>query len=212
MADHTDVSAPRRRGRPPKGQQDKRSLIEDAARAEFLEVGYAAASMRAIARRADVDPALVRHYFTNKAELFAAAVQLPVRPDLILAPVVEGPIEGLGNRLITGVLAAWDNPDIRARALPLFRSVLGEDGVGRTLPEFIVGELIGRIADRLDTPDSPGAPSADERAGLVAAQMVGVIAARYLVRLEPLASLPAERVVGLIGPVLQGYLTGPLDA
>ena len=204
MAEHTDVAAPRRRGRPRKGQQDRRALIEEAARAEFLEVGYAAASMRAIARRAGVDPALVRHYFSDKADLFAVAVRLPVRPDLSLGPVMDGPLETLGDRLVATLIAAWDTPDIRERAIPLFRSVIGEDGFGRTLPEFIVGELIGRIADRLDTRDAP------ERASLVASQMIGVIAARYLVRLEPLASLPAAQVVARIGPVVQGYLTGPL--
>lgn len=207
MVEHTDVTTPRRPGRPRKGREDRRSRIEDAARAEFLEAGYAGASIRAIARRAEVDPALVRHYFTDKAELFAAAVSLPVRPDVILGSVIDGPIEGLGERLVGRLLEAWDTPEIRERAIPLFRSAIGQDGAARSLPEFIVGELIGRIEDRLD---AIGDSSAAERAGLVASQMVGLIAARYLVRLEPIASLPPERIVTLVGPVLQGYLTGPL--
>jgi hypothetical protein len=40
--------------------------------------------------------------------------------------------------------------------------------------------------------------------------VVGMVMARYVVRIEPLASLPAERVVAIVGPVLRHYLTEPL--
>lgn len=211
MAERTESAAPRRRGRPPKGHESRRASIEEAARAEFLESGYAATSMRAIARRAEVDPALIRHYFADKAELFAAAVRLPARPDLILDLVMDGPIDTLGSRLIGALLAAWDDPEIRTRALPLFRSVIDAEGVGRTLPEFVVGKLMVRIADRLEVHDGSGEASAADRASLIASQVIGLIAARYLIRLEPLASLPAADVVARVGPVVQTYLTGPIE-
>ncbi|HET8768799.1 MAG TPA: helix-turn-helix domain-containing protein, partial [Pedococcus sp.] len=50
------------RGRRP-GGADTRAGIVAAARAEFAENGYDATSLRAVARRAEVDPALVHHYF-----------------------------------------------------------------------------------------------------------------------------------------------------
>lgn len=41
-----------------------------AARAEFLEKGYNGARMEAIARRADINKALLHYYFRNKERLF----------------------------------------------------------------------------------------------------------------------------------------------
>jgi hypothetical protein len=51
---------------------------------------------------------------------------------------------------------------------------------------------------------------ADVRAQLLATQMIGLIAGRYLLRLEPLASMPSEEVVRWMAPNLQRYLDGPL--
>ena len=44
----------------------------------------------------------------------------------------------------------------------------------------------------------------------VASQLVGIVVLRYLLVVEPLASMPAERLVATYAPVLQGYLSGPL--
>jgi hypothetical protein len=40
--------------------------------------------------------------------------------------------------------------------------------------------------------------------------MLGLGLARYLLRIEPLASMDPEDVVAMIGPTVQRYLTGPL--
>ena len=47
---------------------------------EFAEKGYDGASVRGIARAADVDPALVHHYFGTKEQVFVAAMELPFEP------------------------------------------------------------------------------------------------------------------------------------
>src|SRR3954451_713662 len=94
----------RPRGRRPAGG-DTRGSILSAARDEFAERGYDGASIRAVARRADVDPALVRHYFSDKAELFAAGmVPAEVDPADLVARVTAGGVDGLGERLLTTVL------------------------------------------------------------------------------------------------------------
>jgi hypothetical protein len=41
--------------------------------------------------------------------------------------------------------------------------------------------------------------------------MVGLAMARYIVKIEPIASLPREAVVAAIGPTIQRYLAGPVD-
>ncbi|MCW3035952.1 MAG: transcriptional regulator, TetR family, partial [Actinobacteria bacterium] len=53
-----------------------RAAILAAARAAFVEEGYERPSLRGIARRAGVDPALIHHYFKGKADLFTEALKL----------------------------------------------------------------------------------------------------------------------------------------
>src|SRR5579859_5827900 len=62
-------------GRRP-GRRDTRADILAAAREAFIEEGYERPSLRSIARRAGVDPALVHHYFDGKPDLYAQALQM----------------------------------------------------------------------------------------------------------------------------------------
>jgi hypothetical protein len=45
---------------------------------------------------------------------------------------------------------------------------------------------------------------------LVISQVAGLILARYVIGLEPIASMPADTVVATYAPVIQHYLTGDL--
>ena len=48
------------------------------------------------------------------------------------------------------------------------------------------------------------------RAALVGAELVGLAVARYMVRLEPIASANVESIVAWYAPNIQRYLTEPL--
>jgi AcrR family transcriptional regulator len=86
-----------RRGRRPAGQ-DARAEILTAARAEFLERGYEATSLRSVARRAGVDPGTVRHWFSDKARLLTGALGvIEFEPDTVVQRVADGPVESLGG-------------------------------------------------------------------------------------------------------------------
>ena len=45
---------------------------------------------------------------------------------------------------------------------------------------------------------------------LVASQIIGLILLRYVLEVEPVASMPAEDVIAIYAPTVQRYLTGPL--
>jgi len=207
--DDTATAARRPRGRPRKSATpvDTRGLIVKAAGAEFQAVGYDAASVRAIARRAGVDAALVHHYFESKADLFAATVHVPVRPDRVLAQVLAGPRDEIGVNLVRGVVVALDDPKAGRRVIRLLHTALGQEFAATLLRQFVTHELLARLATAL------GGDDAETRASFAASQMVGLIVARYGVRLEPLASASADAVAHTVGPVVQWYLTGstPLD-
>jgi AcrR family transcriptional regulator len=98
----------RPRGRRPAGS-DTRAEIVAAARTEFAEAGYAAASIRSIARRAEVDPALVHHYFDGKPALFGEVLDFPVNPEVLLRRLHETPREKLGSALVATFLDVWDD-------------------------------------------------------------------------------------------------------
>ena len=141
------MTAPARRGpgRPADGG-DRRTAILSAAREQFGATGYAAASVRGIARQAGVDPALVHHYFGTKEQVFVAAMQLQFQPGEMLPQVLAGDPEGMGERLVRLFLGAWDSPEFRAPMLGMLRSAMtGEQGAAM-LREFVGSALLGRVA------------------------------------------------------------------
>jgi AcrR family transcriptional regulator len=191
-----------RTGRRP-GATNTRDAILDAARDCFAERGLASTSVRAVATRAGVDPALVHHYFGTKSALFAAAMELPFDPGAAVPALLEPGIDGLGERIVRFFLAVWDEPAARARVQAVLRSALTEEAAADLLRDFVTTQVLGPVAAGLGTPD------AQLRATLVGTQLVGLGMLRYLVKVEPLASADSETVVAAIAPTIQGYLAGP---
>lgn len=190
----------RGRGRPAGEASDTRDRIIDVARRQLAARGFAGASMRAIAREADVDPSLISHYFGDKAGLLVATMQLPFNPIEVISPVLAGPVEGMGVRLVTAFLTAWDpHRDVFSA---LLRSTFGS-GEPATMPALQVAQNV--IATSLRT--KIDGPDADIRATLTAAQMIGMASLRYVARIEPLASALIEDVARSYGPAIQELLT-----
>jgi AcrR family transcriptional regulator len=192
-----------RTGRRP-GVSGTREAILGAARRAFAEHGYQHATIRGVADLAGVDPALVHHYFGTKQELFVAAVQLPVNPvEQLMAVLDEDPGQA-GRRMVETFLSVWDHAATQNPLLALIRSAVGDEHAAAMLREFITEEVLGQIAHRL------GGADAGLRATLVGSQIIGLAMARYIVKVEPLASAPPTQVVAAVGPTLQRYLTGDL--
>ncbi|MEV5765866.1 TetR family transcriptional regulator [Micromonospora sp. NPDC052213] len=194
----------RRTGRRP-GNPDTREAILGAARAAFAERGFDGASIRAIAAAAQVDPALVHHYFGSKDQLFLAAMHAPVDPGELLPKVLAGDREGLGERLVRTFLGVWDSPAGTA-GVALLRSAVSNEWTARLLREFLVSQVLRKVLDQLDA-DPAELPL---RGSLVASQMIGLAMMRHVVRLEPVASAAPETLVAAVGPTVQRYLTGDL--
>ncbi|MBT8224231.1 MAG: TetR/AcrR family transcriptional regulator [Dactylosporangium sp.] len=194
-----------RTGRRP-GNQDTKQAILAAAREAFGERGYDGASIRAIATSAGVDPALVHHYFGAKDQLFLAAVEFPLDPNKIIPTIIAGNRDHLGERLVRTILQVWDSPT-GITAAALVRSAVQHEWMARLLREFLLTQIFRRVSISLDMDPQ----EATVRGPLVLSQVIGLIATRYILRIEPLASAPPDLVVALIGPTMQRYLTGPLS-
>jgi AcrR family transcriptional regulator len=194
-----------RTGRRP-GKQDTREEILEAARRAFAEKGFDGASIRYIATSAGVDPALVHHYFGPKDQLFRAAMRIPMDPAKIVPQVAAGGIDGFGERLVRTFLGIWDSP-AGAAAAALMRSAVQHEWTARLLREFVTTQILRRAAAELHL-DPAEAPL---RSSLIASQLVGLAMMRYIIKLEPLASAPADQLVAAIAPTVQRYVAGPLN-
>ena len=186
-------------GRRP-GRPDTRGEILHAGRRVFGKIGYARASIRAIAAQAGVDPSLVHHYFPGgKATLFAELMQFRRDPRAVAEEAGDGPDKPAA--VVRGFLQLWegDGQDPGAAFRSLAEAMCAAPPLAAGVREFMAERIWAN-----------GAPADDVRHALVASQLVGLAFARYVLRLEPLASAPIDAVAGLVAPTLQHYMTDPV--
>ncbi len=187
------------------GGPDTRAEILEAARAAFADAGYRGATIRAIAARAGVDPALVHHYFGTKRDLFMAVVEPPTDPRAPVATVASVRRDEAGRALVRQFLIVWDGPE-GARVRSLLRAAAADPDHGRLLEEYLRTQLAEPLlravgADRRELP---------VRAALVQSQLIGIAFGRHIVRSGWLVTAAHEAIVDRVGPVIQRYLTEPL--
>lgn len=173
-----------------------RARILAAARAQFGARGFERTTIRSVASESGVDPALVMHYFGNKARLFAAASRLAIDfPDL----------SGIAaDRVVDLVLPmfveVWGP---HGPFLPLLRSA----ATNRAAADALLGVFVEQVSPALATvvPDQPA-----ERTALVGAQLLGVAVGRYILEIPPLVGMSDATLTEWLRPVLAHYLGDPV--
>jgi AcrR family transcriptional regulator len=198
------------RKRPPRGRRPgtsgTRETIAEAARQSFAEAGYDRAGIRTVAERAGVDPALVMHYFGSKQKLFVSVMALPYVPEDVLPGLVSRePREESGHRLARFVVDTLETPQGRAVLTGMVRAAAAEPAIAELVREQVSDRIVASIATAIAGED------ALQRAGLAASQIIGLIMARYVIGIEPLATMPPDALVAALAPNFQHYLTGALS-
>jgi AcrR family transcriptional regulator len=196
----------RKRGRRP-GENVTRQAILDAAQAQFSENGMDGVSMRGIARDANVDPALVMHFYGTKEELFLAATAWPFDPEAVVDSVVTGPRAQIGRRLIRFFLTIWEQPEGRGPIMAMLRAATTSPIAAAALRDAFEQNVLGPVSERLDYADPRDRRL---RMNLCSSQLIGLGVARYILALEPLAALSPDEVEDLVAPTLQRYMAGKL--
>ena len=192
------------------GPRDERGVlaarIVAAARDEFADHGWAGTTIRAVARAADVDPALVYHYFGSKEGLLDAATSPPPKWLENVAKVWTTPIDQLGAALITLLLASWADDEVGPTLRAILQTAAHEPATREKLRRVVEGSLMG-VAEL-------GSDERDRliRSGLVSSQMMGFALMRYVWKIEPIASMTDDEVIAAITPNLQHYVSGVLSA
>lgn len=193
-------------GRRP-GPTDTRDDILEAARQLFSHQGYEKATMRAIARRAKVDPSLIVHYFSSKEGLLTESLTLPIDPGAVLADGLRDvEDDDLGEALVRTVLNLWDTPALQQRLLTMLRVGMSHELAMSVLRQTFARTVLAAVARLVDD------DTAALRAELVATSMIGLMMARMVMKLPHVAEASTDDLARLIGPSVQLYLTGPLAA
>jgi AcrR family transcriptional regulator len=191
-----------RTGRRP-GAQGTRERIREAAQETFAHAGFDGATIRAIASRAGVDPALIHHYFGSKQELFVASMQLPFDPAAVFPPLLAGDRSTLGERLASLAIRLWEEPATRPVMFGIARSATSDARAAAALRGLFETQLLPAIRGL-------GIDEADLRAALAWSQLVGFALARYVLQVRPLTEAKTARLAAALGSQLQAALTGPL--
>lgn len=206
------MKTPRTAGRRP-GNVDTRGEIVEAAKRVFAAKGYDGASLRAVAREADVDPALVHHYFDGKASLFVAAMALPFDPRTIQeherpAAAAASPGTSAGAIVITGFLTMWDQAEGTGSSFAACVSGMASStSVADAMREFVAERVWNNIA--INEGEDEGL--ARQRQALVSSQLMGLAFTRYILRVPPISTTTPEEIARWAGPTLDRYMVGPID-
>lgn len=199
------MTSSRPRGRRP-GRADTRSEILAAALNLFSQVGYEKVSLRAIARAAEVDPALIHHYFASKADLFAESV-LDLRvtdPATVVEQILDGPRESVGARAISALLDTWELPNAKERFTAMLRAAVSEPGAQRPLSEYLAKEVYAKVSEGL------GYADAKKRGQLAVTVVLGFALGRYVLQLPALTRMTRTQLVSALSVPMQTYLADPL--
>lgn len=180
------------------------SRILAVAREEFSTNGYAGTSIRAIARGADVDPALVHHYYGTKEELLRASLHAPTAMLERIVTAWGAPADEIGAALVRVTVANWSDPESSALLRTVLLTAAHHPETRERLRDLIARQLMGPANVGQNENDSR------KRASLIASQLLGMGLARYVWQIEPLASMPDDEVVAAIGATIQRYVNGDI--
>ncbi|HOB48148.1 MAG TPA: TetR family transcriptional regulator [Mycobacterium sp.] len=181
---------------------DLKRVVLDTARDMYARQGYVNTTIRGVAAAAGVAPDLVRRYYANREELFAAAMKLPTDPATAVAQLLAPGIDGLAERLVRVTFQLLDEPETREQIAAMVRDGAGAAKSTAPLREFLESVIVDRVAAVLRVPD------ARMRVALAISYVMGVVGARYVLRMEPLASATEDEVVRLVAPAVQTALAG----
>jgi len=183
---------------------DLANLVLDTARTAYSSTGYLGTTLKGVAAAAGVTPDVLKKYFDNREALFAAAMRLPFDPVSSINALIAPGIDGLGERLARVTLRMLDDPQIRLQLQELATPDGKTSAAVTTIREFLESTVIDRVAAVL------GVADARLRVNVAVAHLIGAVACRYVLEIEPFASATEDEFVALVAPSMQAALTTPI--
>ncbi|WP_156761543.1 TetR/AcrR family transcriptional regulator [Microbacterium karelineae] len=180
-----------KRGRPLGGSDARERLL--LAAQKHLDAGdLSETSSRTLAVEAGVSHTLVNYHFGGRDRLLTAAIALRVAPHEVVAASTDsgGEIDlGLLTELFVRI---WEDPARGPSLEALAREAAAGSARSGAIVEYIQGAVIGQLT----------ASFGAEKARRAAIVVVGVIFARYVLRVPALATLTPRQVIGTMRSML----------
>jgi AcrR family transcriptional regulator len=191
------------------GPREERGVLSarilEAARNQFAEHGWAGTTIRAVARAADVDPALVYHYFGSKEGLLDAATTPPQKWLDAIAEAYTAPEADIGGQLLRLMLESWSDEEIGPTLQAIVLTAAHEPKTREKLRTIVERGMIGQSTLATDEHERR------RRSGLIASQLLGLALVRYVWKIGPVASMTDDELLAAMAPNLQRYVDGDLS-
>lgn len=186
-----------RRG--PRGERGQwREIILHAAQQEFFERGYEEATLRSIGERAGCNPSLVVYYYGPKEALFRAAMNLPEDPaEQILALLAPG-WDGAATRLLAWVINMYETQLTAETMNALLRSLVADASTAQRFTSYVTTNVLDKIKSSIR-----GGNEVAAELELLVSMVAGTMLMRYVVGIEPLASMPPRELITRLAPMVQ---------
>jgi len=182
-----------------KSQRTKAAILK-AAQQLFADQGYERATVRDIAARAAIDPAMVIRYFGSKEALFARATAFDLKlPNLTLVAKPD-----MGRTLVAHFLEVWEGALSNGSLVSLLRAAASNEDAAAAVRAIFGGQVVPMLAQVVPPAELP------QRAGLVATQIMGLAVTRYILKVPPVVAMDRAQIVRLLGPTMQRYVVGKL--
>ena len=167
----------------------------------FAENGYDGTSVRGVARLAGVDPALIHHFFRDKAELFMESVRAAFDEEQFVERLTTTDFENLGVHVARRYLEQWEDPQRREPLMATIRAAVTSRDAALLLSTFVTRQLRESLERNTELTDAP------TRAALIGAHLVGVALSRYILRSPTIVDLALDELVERVGATAQAYLS-----
>ena len=199
-------------GRGPRGARGRmRDQIKQVAERQFIARGYDGTTMRSIAKKTGCDPAMVSYYFGSKQRLFRECFDLPLDPLEQVLQLWEPGIEGVAERLLDFAFTLYEERLTKDRMKALMRALITDAETTQRFRSYIRDNLQKGVVQLLDSL-APYLPPAQKRQlevrfpmliEILMSMIYGVATMRYIVQLEPVASMERSELQNRLAPILQ---------
>lgn len=210
-AQKTAKSSPGRE-RGPRGARGKmREQIKRVAESQFIARGYDGTTMRSIAKGAGCDPAMVSYYFRSKQRLFRDCFDLPLDPLEQILQLWEPGLEGIADRLLDFAFTLYEERLTKDRMKALMRALITDSETTQRFRAYMSENLLKGGAEVLNTLQIASGQEANETLEtnfqalieILMSMIYGVATMRYIVQLEPVASMERSELQNRLAPILQ---------
>ena len=181
------------------GESKAKEDIILAAQNLFALSGYEKATIRSIAKEAKVDPALINHYFKSKQELFIESMLPLFDGPKLLQKALDGPDDEIGLRLSRLFIFLISNERTKSLIIGIIRSSTTDEQAAKMMNIFITENVASIVKKKIKGND------ASVISNLIGSQFVGIVLAREIIKVEPLASLSEDDLMKYLAPKLQIY-------